>query len=100
VQERSVDSQVSARLAALLTRNGCIRRQNPDRVANEDRTSYKKGDEIRLTASSQAELEEIRSLLVTAGFKPGAPYAHRKHIRQPLYGRGQVARFLEVTGLG
>jgi len=85
-------------LATYFRRNGCIRRQNSDRVATDGWATYKKGDEIRLTANSKAELARIRMMLVIAGFKPGAPYIHgaTQH-RQPVYGREQVRRFLEMV---
>jgi hypothetical protein len=61
---------------------------------------YKKGFEVRLTADSLAELEEIRALLVASGFKIGKAYRHHRcQFRQPIYGRGQVERFLEFLGL-
>ena len=89
--------EVVEQLAALFRRNGYVRRLNPDRRAAEPRT-YKKGDEVRLVAHSEAELRTIRRLLRAAGFKPGRPFRKAKQWRQPVYGRAAVARFLELIG--
>lgn len=93
------DPAVVKELATLFTRNGYVRRQNLERKAAEGHRRYEKGDEIRLTASSDAELARIRGLLQVAGFTIGRPYRQGEHqYRQPLYGRQQVARFLELVG--
>ena len=87
-------------LGALFARNGYVRPQNQDRIADEGWTKYKKGVELRLTADSEAELEQIRGLLQTAGFRIGKAYHHGdRQFRQPVYGRQQVERFLELVGL-
>ena len=93
-----VDLAVIRELAEIFDRNGYVRRQNPDRVARDGWACYKKGDEVRLSARSEVELERLRSLLLSAGFKPGAPYVQGSVYRQPLYGRKQVAAFLELIG--
>ena len=86
-------------LGSLFARNGYVRTQNPDRKAAEGHRLYKKGDEIRLTANSSAELEHIRDLLQAAGFTPSKPYRHGdRQYRQPIYGRAQVAHFLNLIG--
>jgi hypothetical protein len=77
-----------------------VRRQNSSRAEHEGWSRYKKGDEIRLVAASQTELAHVRSLLEAAGFKPGKPYAQGSQFRQPLYGRKQVAAFLDLIGQG
>jgi hypothetical protein len=86
-----------ARLREFFQRNGYVRRQNADRVEPGGR-EYKKGDEVRLVASSRVELAEIRRLLHGAGFKIGRPFAKAKQFRQPLYGRDQVVRFVALMG--
>jgi len=84
------------KLATYFWRNGYVRRQNLVRVSQEGPAKYKKGDEVRLVAQSEAELEEIRRLLWEAGLEPGRPFAKGRQIRQPIYGREQVSRFLEL----
>ena len=59
---------------------------------------YKRGWEIRLAAASQAELRQLRRLLRLAGFTVGRPFRKVNRIVQPLYGREQVTRLLEVVG--
>lgn len=92
------NTAVVQELTDIFDRNGYVRRQNPGRVAQEGWTRYKKGDEVRLCVCSEVELERLRSLLVSAGFKPGSPYLQGNGYRQPLYGRKQVAAFLELIG--
>jgi hypothetical protein len=93
------DQSLAEQLGTFYERNGFVRRQNPDRIEAEGWGKYKKGLEVRLTANSEAELEHIRRLLRAAGFKPGRAYRHGgRQLRQPLYGRRQVERFLELIG--
>ena len=84
--------EVIERLAAYFRRNGYVRRLDPARRAKEG-PDYKKGDEVRLVAESEAELTEIRRLLKRAGFKLARPFAHARQWRQPIYGVATVARF-------
>lgn len=83
-------------LREIFRRNGYVRRQNPVRVADEGWQRYRKGDEVRLTASSAEELRLVRRLLRQAGFTPGRPFVKGRQYRQPLYGRQEVARFLDL----
>jgi hypothetical protein len=86
-------------LAALYRKNGYVRRRNPVRHADEDCMTYKKGEELRLTADSVAERAHVLRLLRIAGFKPGRPYVKYKprgRYRVPVYGREQVALFLST----
>ena len=84
-------------LREFFRRNGYVRRQNPIRVAEEGSQRYRKGEEVRLTASSSEELRLIRRLLRQAGFTPGRPFVKGRQYRQPVYGRQEVARFLELV---
>jgi len=77
-------------------RNGYVRRQNPVRVEEEGSRRYRKGDELRLTASSAEELRLVRRLLRQAGFRPGRAFVKGQQYRQPVYGRQEVARFLDL----
>lgn len=88
--------EAGKRLARYFWRNGYVRRQDSVRVSQDGPAKYKKGDEVRLVAQSEAELQEIRLLLVEAGFQPGRPFAKGRQIRQPIYGREEVTRFLEL----
>ena len=85
-------------LAAWFHARGSVRRQNAERLAAEGYGRYKKGDEIRLAAGSKAELARVRKLLREAGFRPGKPFAKRRSFCQPLYGRQEVRRFLDLIG--
>jgi len=88
---------VAEHLAELYRRNGYVRRQNAERLARDGAQHYKKGDEVRLTARSLGELATIRRLLRQAGFKPGRPFRHAHQLRQPIYGRQEVERFLTLV---
>jgi hypothetical protein len=91
------DRAVFDRLAEFFRRNGYVRRQNKKRVKAEG-SAYKKGDEVRLIAKNWGELMEVRGLLRKAGFKPGRSFQKVAQYCQPIYGRQQVARFLESIG--
>jgi hypothetical protein len=83
-------------LQEIFRRNGYVRRQNPVRVAEEGWRQYRKGDEVRLIARSAEELRLVRRLLRQAGFTPGRPFVKGRQHRQPVYGRQEVARFLDL----
>ena len=87
-------------LGRLFRRNGYVRRQSPKRLARDGYLGYKKGDEVRLTAQDQQELEAIRELLRRAGFRPGRPFAKGQQYRLPIYGREAVRRFLHLVAGG
>jgi addiction module HigA family antidote len=91
--------EVVEQLAALFKSNGYIRRQSEERLAEEGPHSYKKGEEVRFTASSEAELEDIRRLLSEAGFRLGKSYGQKSQLRQPVYGRDQVRRLMQLIGV-
>jgi len=84
-------------LAWYFYRNGYVRRLDPERRRESPR-AYKKGDEVRLVATSQRELREIRRLLRAAGFEPGRAFRKGRQYRQPLYGRAAVEEFLDLIG--
>ena len=89
--------RVRRALAAFFYRNGCVRRHDPVRYGAEGYMKYKKGDEVRLMANTDAECVQVLQLLRIAGFNPGHPFRKGRHLAQycvPLYGRDQVARFL------
>jgi hypothetical protein len=92
-----VSPTVAAELARFFTRNGYVRRQNQRRLDEEGYMRYKKGDEVRLVAENRGELARIRSLLLRAGFRPGSPFVKGRQFRQPVYGRGEVRRFLGLV---
>jgi len=84
-------------LAWYYRRNGYVRRQDAERVANEGSQQYKKGDEVRLVARTVKELRLVRRLLREAGFRPGRPFRMGRQYRQPIYGRQAVSRFLAAV---
>jgi hypothetical protein len=88
---------VARQLAWYYARNGYVRTQNERRISEEGWSRYKKGEEVRLTANSVAELNRIRECLQKAGFKPGRPFRKGNQYRQPVYGRQAVARFLQIV---
>ena len=95
--EVSEDAPVGEQLAAFFERNGYVRTQSEDRLEEEGWSRYKKGHEVRLTASTKAELARIRRLLRDAGFEPGKPYVQVTQWRIPLYGREPVLKFLALV---
>ena len=66
------------------------------RLKKEGYLGYKKGDELRFSANSKAELALIRRLLTDLGFKPGKPFEKNNQFRQPLYSRAEIARLLRL----
>jgi len=48
-------------------------------------------------AGSNSELRLIRQLLKECGFRPGRPFMKGRQYRVPIYGRREVARFLEMV---
>ena len=47
-------------------------------------------------AETEDELKLIRHLLIQAGFKVAEPFVKANQWRQPIYGVGEVARFLSL----
>ena len=84
-------------LAWYYRRNGYVRRQDADRLANDGSQQYKKGDEIRLVARTVEELRLVRRLLREAGFRPARPFRKGRQHLQPVYGQQAVARFLDAV---
>ena len=95
---RKTTSSVVRRLASYFHRNGYVRYYDPARRKKKVSQVYKKGDEVRLVANSLEELAEIQQLLRAAGFVAGNPFAKARQFRQPVYGRIQVKRFLQLIG--
>lgn len=96
VVPRRARTATAKQLAAYFQRNGYVRTQDVERVAEDGWSKYKKGDEVRLVAESEEELQDIQRLLREAGFEPGRPFAKGRQLRLPIYGRAEVARFLEM----
>jgi len=75
-------------------RGGYVRVQDLGRLKRERHAgSYRKGEEVRLTAGTLRELAGLRRALVVLGFRVGKPFLKYKRYCQPIYGRDQVARF-------
>ncbi len=94
-----IPNAVAFELTSFFLRNGYVRRHNPVRYAADGCMKYKKGDEIRLVANSISERVHILRLVETMGFKAGQPHQKSKtsgQYRIPIYGREQVARFLQI----
>ncbi len=90
--------EASYELAAHFRQHGYVRFQNPERLENEGSQVYKKGNEVRLTARSQAELEYIQKLLRILGYTVARPFQKGAQFRQPIYGRAQIEAFLALVG--
>ena len=95
---RDQDLAAARALTGLFRRNGYARRQNTARKDSEGYGAYKKGDELRFVAGSSDELAAIRRMLKQLGLKPGRPFVKGKQMRQPVYGRAAVERFLSWVG--
>ena|SRR2546421_13129244 len=79
-------------LARLFLRNGVIR--EPDRLRRaKEKSTYKKGYEVRLVAFTREELGQIRGFLHRAGFPLAKPFAKSRRFVQPVYGRQAVETF-------
>jgi hypothetical protein len=81
--------EVWAGLATYYRHFGYVRR--PRRPAFED-TAW----EVRFVLDSAAQLQELRPLLVKAGFKPAEPFRKHRYHMQPLYGRKAVEMMLTL----
>ncbi|MGW6919020.1 hypothetical protein ACWGB8_35170, partial [Kitasatospora sp. NPDC054939] len=73
---------------------GYVRRPDPARRTGEQGHTYKKGWEVRFTARSEAEITEIRELVVAAGFAPARPFFKGHQLIQPVYGMAAVQAYL------
>lgn len=83
-----------------LDSSGYVRHQNPDvrdELGDDWHYMYKKGWEVRLLVDSKTELSRVRGWLRQAGFRPGKPFTKGNRICQPVYGREDVERFLELV---
>ncbi|MDH6135239.1 hypothetical protein P3T37_004649 [Kitasatospora sp. MAA4] len=78
---------------------GYVRRPDPARRTGEQGTTYKKGWEVRFTARSEAEIAEIRELVIAAGFAPARPFFKGQQLIQPVYGMAVVHTYLEAREL-
>ncbi|WP_405013151.1 hypothetical protein [Kitasatospora sp. NBC_01539] len=73
---------------------GYVRRPDLSRRKSEDGHTYKKGWEVRFTARTEAEIAEIRDLVVAAGFAPARPFFKGHQLIQPVYGIAAVQAYL------
>ncbi|KJS56440.1 hypothetical protein VM98_07105 [Streptomyces rubellomurinus subsp. indigoferus] len=78
---------------------GYVRRPDPARRSGEKGHTYKKGWEVRFTARSEAEIAEIRDLVVAAGFAPARPFFKGHQLIQPVYGMAAVQAYLTARQL-
>jgi hypothetical protein len=88
---------VARQLANFYLRSGYGRVQNKQRYSRDGPAQYKKGDEIRLVVYSDEELDRVQELLDRAGFHAGQPFPKHSRWVQPIYGKAQVVRFLEMV---
>ncbi len=96
MSKRPSKRQAALRIASLYERNGYVRFKDEERGAKLGRKKYRKGDEVRLTAESPEEIEQIQDLLTVLEFTFGNHFAKGHQFRIPIYGREQVRRFLEL----
>lgn len=99
IRKPSSKAAVALQLVWYFERNGYVRRQNADRLANEGYLRYKKGDEVRLTACNEKEVRHLQALLEKAGFRAGRRFTKGTRTQIPVYGRAQVRRFLKFIGV-
>ena len=90
------NAKALAILKTYFKRNGYIRTYDLKRRKKENSQAYKKGYEVRLTAFTQKELKEIRSLLLQVGFKPSKSWKKFNRIVQPVYGKKGVELFMGI----
>jgi hypothetical protein len=98
MSELKTEQNAAKKLAFYFYRNGyvcCVDLEKRDTLGAR---TYKKGDEIRLVATSDAELLTMQELLLSAGFSLGNPFKKAQQYCQPIYGRNEVARFLSLIG--
>ncbi len=87
-------SDLSAAQLRLGRLPGYVRRPDPERRTGEQGAMYKKGWEVRFTARSEAEIAEIRELVLAAGFAPARPFFKGQQLIQPVYGMAAVHTYL------
>ncbi|MEV8096868.1 hypothetical protein [Kitasatospora sp. NPDC085879] len=73
---------------------GYVRRPDLARRSSADGHTYKKGWEVRFTARTEAEITEIRDLVMAAGFAPARPFFKGHQLIQPVYGIAAVQAYL------
>jgi hypothetical protein len=91
---------VVKRLAEFFHRIGYLPREDARRGSDEGCEKGSAMSEIRFVADSAAELEEIRGLLSTSGFRIGPAVAKGRQWCQSVYGPRAVARLLALVGSG
>lgn len=75
---------------------GYVRQPNVERRLVDKDQSYKKGWEVRFTARTEEQIEQIRELIVAAGFVPARPFLKGQQFIQPVYGMEAVQAYLEA----
>ncbi|MFI6446142.1 hypothetical protein [Kitasatospora sp. NPDC050543] len=73
---------------------GYVRQPDLSRRNGERGHTYKKGWEVRFTARTEAEIAEIRDLVIAAGFAPARPFFKGHQLIQPVYGMAVVQTYL------
>jgi len=74
-------------------RNGYVRVANLARRKELGAMVYKKGYEVRIIVTTEAELSPLQDLVRRAGFKPGKPFRKAHQWAQPVYGKAAVEWF-------
>lgn len=98
MNHRIPSAEAIQKLEVFFRRNGYVRPPADKRLEDESVGIFRRGFEFRLSATSKAELRLIRRLLREAGFKPGSPFVKGRQYRQPVYGREELERFLDLIG--
>ena len=86
----------TAQLRRLFLRNGYVRYQSAERIAEDGPRRYKKGDEIRFVVSSKKELAAAERWLRQIAVRPGKPFSKGLQFALPVYGRDEVKQLLEL----
>lgn len=79
------DEETKVALKKFYRKRGYVRIANKKR--KKQSASYKKGWEVRLITTNEAELTMIRGWIEHVGLKPGKPYLNKTRMIQPIYGK-------------
>ncbi len=96
---RSKSATASPRsiIRAAYARSGWIQSPPDPKMRRKKKAKYRRGYEARLSVPP-ADLARVLRSLKALGFSPGSHYEKANCIRIPIYGKEQVARFVELVG--
>lgn len=95
-----MSAAAAKQLAEIFQAGGYIRHRSAELAEELGPYGYKKGDEVRLVVTSQAELRRVRTLLKSVGLNAGKAFPKHARWVQPLYGAEAVQYFLKLLPSG